>query len=131
MAEKVQGFGGRIVQSSPSLVTTVFGIPQTLEQMPHRAVQAALALRHQLAAERAADSEQPCPDVRLAVHLGQVVVDVQASDPTTHLLPVGETLSLPVRLLGQAMPGEILLSPQVGGWSRAGLNCMGERGQRA
>jgi hypothetical protein len=35
-------------------------------------------------------------------------------------LPLAETLSLPVRLLGQAAPGDILLSPQVGrqieGW---------------
>ena len=56
----------------------------------------------------------------MAVHLGQVLVDVQASDPTARLLPLGETLSLPVRLLGQAAPGDILLSPQVGrlveGW---------------
>ena len=56
----------------------------------------------------------------MAVHLGQVLVDIQASDPTTRLLPLGETLSLPVRLLGQAAPGDILLSPQSGrlveGW---------------
>ena len=56
----------------------------------------------------------------MAVHLGQVLVDVQASDPTAQLLPLGETLSLPVRLLGHAAPGDILLSPQVGrlveGW---------------
>jgi tetratricopeptide (TPR) repeat protein len=56
----------------------------------------------------------------MAVHLGQVLVDVEASEPTTRLLPLGETLSLPVRLLGQAAPGDILLSPQVGrlveGW---------------
>src|SRR5439155_10935746 len=84
------------------------------------AVQAALAIRHQLLEDRAADGRQPCPEVRMAVHLGQVLVDIQASNPTTRLLPLGETLSLPVRLLGQAAPGDILLSPQVGrlveGW---------------
>ena len=56
----------------------------------------------------------------MAVHLGQVLVDVQASDPTARLLPLGEILSLPVRLLGHAAPGDIVLSPQVGrlldGW---------------
>jgi AAA ATPase domain len=56
----------------------------------------------------------------MTVHLGQVLVDGQASDPTARLLPLGETLSLPVRLLGQAAPGDILLSPQIGrlaeGW---------------
>src|SRR5262245_10416968 len=88
--------------------------------MPQRAVQAALAIRHQLAEDQATDGRQPGPAVRMAVHLGQMLVDVQASDPTARLLPLGETLSLPVRLLGQAAPGDILLSPQVGrlveGW---------------
>ena len=120
IAEKVQGFGGRLVQSAPSPLTAVFGLPQTLEQMPQRAVQAALALRHQLAEDGEADGRPPGPEVRMTVHLGQVLVDVQASDPTARLLPLGETLSLPVRLLGHAAPGDILLSPQVGrlveGW---------------
>src|SRR5262249_58986280 len=89
-------------------------------QRPQGAVQAALALRHQLAEDEALDGRQPGPEVRMAVHLGQVLVDGQARDPTARLLPLGETLSLPVRLLGQAAPGDILLSPQVGqlveGW---------------
>ena len=120
IAEKVQGFGGCIVQHAPSPLTAVFGLPQTLEQMPQRAVQAALAIRHQLHEDQVSDGRQPGPEVRMAVHLGQVLVDVQASDPTAQLLPLGETLSLPVRLLGHAAPGDILLSPQVGrlveGW---------------
>jgi class 3 adenylate cyclase len=74
-------------------------------------VQLALAIRYQLAADRALDSGPPGPAVRMAVHVGQMLVDVQAHDPTAGLLPLGETLSLPVRLLGQAAPGDILLSP--------------------
>jgi DNA-binding NtrC family response regulator/tetratricopeptide (TPR) repeat protein/class 3 adenylate cyclase len=120
VAEKVQGFGGRLVQPAPMPLTAVFGLPQTLEQMPQRAVQAALALRHQLVEGQAADGKPSGLEVRMAVHLGQVLVDIQASDPTTRLLPLGETLSLPVRLLGRAAPGDILLSPQIGqlveGW---------------
>jgi transcriptional regulator with AAA-type ATPase domain len=120
IAEQVQGCGGRIVQHSSTPCTAVFGIPQTLEQMPQRAVQAALAIRHRLAEAGTADGRQPGPEVRMAVHLGQVLVDVQASDPTARLLALGETLSLPMRLLGHAAPGDILLSHQVGhlveGW---------------
>src|ERR671925_404060 len=120
LTEKAQGFGGRIVQSSLASLTAVFGLPQTLEQMLQRAVQTALAIRHRLAEDRAADGRQPGPEVRMAIHLGQVLVDAQASDPTAHLLPLGETLSLPVRLLGQGAPGDLLLSPQIGrlveGW---------------
>jgi DNA-binding NtrC family response regulator/class 3 adenylate cyclase len=120
IAEKIQGFGGRIVQPVPALLIAVFGLPQTLEQMPQRAVQATLTIRHQLADAWSPDSGQPGPEVRMAIHLGQVLVDGQASDPAAQLLPLGETLSLPVRLLGHAAPGDILLSPQVGrlveGW---------------
>ena len=51
MAEKVAGFGGVVLQGSPALCLVAFGLPRTLEQLPQRAVQAALAIRH-LAAER-------------------------------------------------------------------------------
>jgi hypothetical protein len=51
--------------------------------------------------------------VRQAVHWGQVLVDVGASDPTARVLPIEETLAEPVRLLGQAAPGEILVSTPV------------------
>jgi tetratricopeptide (TPR) repeat protein len=117
LVAKVQGFGGIVLQRSPSLLLVAFGIPRTLEQLPQRAVQAALALR-QLTAERA--GQAPCPALRLVVHWGEVLMDVQASDPTAQLRAIGETLAWPVRLLGQAAPGDILLSPELGplveGW---------------
>jgi hypothetical protein len=65
LVEKVQGFGGVVIQRSPSLLLVTFGMPQTLEQLPQRAVQAALALRH-LVVEGA--DHEPCPALRLAVH---------------------------------------------------------------
>ena len=114
---KVQGFGGVVLQRSPALLLVAFGIPRTLEQLPQRAVQAALALR-QLVAEVV--DQGPCPALRLVVHWGEVLVDAQASDPTAQLCALGETLAWPVRLLGQTAPGEILLSPAMGplveGW---------------
>jgi transcriptional regulator with AAA-type ATPase domain/predicted ATPase len=115
IAERVQGFGGVVMQRTPSLHLVAFGLPQTLEQLPLRAVQAALALRRLVADARAAVGSEPCPAVRQAVHWGQVLVDVQARDLTARLLAIGEALALPVRLLGQAAPGEILVSAQMGG----------------
>ncbi len=117
LLEKVQGFGGVVIQQGPSLLLVAFGIPNTLEQLPQRAVQAALVLRHLVTAAPDAASR---PELRLMVHWGQLVADPQAGDPTARLLPVGATLAWPVRLLGQAAPGEILVSPEVGrlveGW---------------
>jgi hypothetical protein len=43
--EKVQGFGGVVLQRGPSLLLVAFGLPHTLEQLPHRAVQTALVIR--------------------------------------------------------------------------------------
>jgi DNA-binding NtrC family response regulator/tetratricopeptide (TPR) repeat protein len=120
IVENVVGFGGLLLQRSPPLVLVAFGIPQTLEQLPQRAVHAALAMR-QLVVEAAGSAERAaCPEVRLAVHGGTIFVDTQARDPAARVLPVGDTLTLPVRLLGFTAPGEILLSSQVGraveGW---------------
>jgi tetratricopeptide (TPR) repeat protein len=117
LVTKVQGFGGVVLQRSPSLLLVAFGVPRMPEQLPQRAVQAALALR-QLVVEGAA--REPYPALRLVLHWGEVLVDVRASDPAAQLRALGETLAWPVRLLGHAAPGEILLSPEMGrlvaGW---------------
>jgi tetratricopeptide (TPR) repeat protein len=117
VVEQVRGFGGVLLPHVPSLLVVAFGVPQALEQAPQRAVQAALALRR-LVAETA--ERGPYPALRLAVHWGQVLVETGESDLPAGFLPIGETLVLPLRLLGQAAVGEILVSPVVGrliaGW---------------
>ena len=65
VAEKVAGFGGIVLQGSPSLCLVAFGLPQTLEQLPQRAVQAALAIRH-LAAEAQTSAGQAAGPMRAA-----------------------------------------------------------------
>ena len=113
LAEKVAGFGGVILQGSPSLCLVAFGLPQTLEQLPQRAVQAALAIR-QLAAEvQAVAGPMAGPVVRLAGHLGTLLVAEETEAAPGRWLAVGETLALPVRLLGQAAPGEVLVSAPI------------------
>jgi hypothetical protein len=81
LAAKAAGFGGVILQRSPALCLVAFGVPQTLEQLPQRAVQAALALR-QLAAEmQIAAGDVPGPSVRLAGHLGTLLVAEEPGAP--------------------------------------------------
>jgi DNA-binding NtrC family response regulator/tetratricopeptide (TPR) repeat protein len=120
LVEKVQGFGGRVVQRSPSLIMVAFGLPQTLEQLPQRAVQAALAIRQLVVEAEAQAGLGACPMVRQAVHWGSLLVEAQAHKPAARLLPVSDTLARPVRLLGHAAAGDILVSPEVGrlieGW---------------
>jgi transcriptional regulator with AAA-type ATPase domain/tetratricopeptide (TPR) repeat protein len=111
--EKVQGFGGVVLQRGPSLLLVAFGLPHTLEQLPHRAVQTALSIR-QMTAEGPDPGERALrPTVRQAVHWGQVLVDTGVRDTTARVLPIAETLAEPVRLLGQVEPGAILVSVPV------------------
>jgi DNA-binding NtrC family response regulator/tetratricopeptide (TPR) repeat protein len=106
--DHVAGFGGVVLARSPSRLTAAFGIPRALEQLPQRAVQAALAIRRLLG-----DAGEPRPDIRMAVHLGAVQVDTRAADPTARLLAVGDAVALPERLLGHAAAGEILVSAPI------------------
>jgi DNA-binding NtrC family response regulator/predicted ATPase len=118
--EKVQGFGGILVQRSPSLLLMAFGLPQAVEQLPQRAVQAALAIRHLTEDPKLLEGRQPYPEVRQAAHLGAALVEDQTGEAVARLLAVGDTLALPVRLLGRAGPADIVLSPALGrlvvGW---------------
>jgi len=106
IAERVSGFGGVFLARSPSRMTAVFGVPRAVEQLPERAVQAALAIQRGM-------SGAPRAELRMAVHLGTVQVDTATPDPAANLLAVGDTLALPERLLGHAGDGEILASAPV------------------
>lgn len=112
IAEKVQGFGGVLVQHTASLFVGLFGLPRALEQMPLRAVQAAFSIHNVLAEQDV--TEGVTPEVRVAGHLGAVLVDTQTNRSPGPWLAVGETLSLPVRLLGHAAAGEVLVSAHIG-----------------
>jgi len=107
IAERVEGFGGVFHERSPSRATAVFGVPRGLEQTPQRAVQAALAIQRAVA-----QAAWRGPDLRAAVHVGDVRIDIAAADPVARLFPIGDTLALAERLLGHAGAGEVLLSPQ-------------------
>ena len=114
IVDKASAFGGVVLQRAPALLMVVFGIPRALEQLPQRTVQAALAIRHLVTSGAPAGDAEPRPEVRMGIHLGAALVDGQAGDSAVRLLGLGETLSLPVRLLGHAGPGDILVSSQVG-----------------
>jgi class 3 adenylate cyclase len=112
LVEKVAGFDGIVLQDSPALCLVGFGLPQTLEPLPQRAVQAALAIRH-LAEAHTATGDMVDPVVRLAGHLGTLLVAGEAGASPGHWLAVEETVALPVRLLGHAAPGELLVSTPI------------------
>ena len=119
IAEKVQDFGGILLQHGPALFIVAFGIPQTLDQMPQSAVQAALMIQRFLT-EAVGRWWGAVPGAQAGGPPGRGARGCSGYSSCRQLLAAGDTLSLPVRLLGLSAPGEILVSPQVGrvveGW---------------
>ena len=111
IGEKLAGFGGVMVQRNPSLIVWAFGVPRALDQIAQRAVHGACAVRNLTAA---LTRREQVPELRIAVHLGTMVVDTASDDPVPGALPVGATLTLPIRLLARTRPGEILASEEIG-----------------
>ncbi len=107
IAERIAGFGGLFLGRSPSRLSALFGVPRALEQLPQRAVQAALSIRRQYA------DDPTIAELRMAVHLGTVRVDAGAPEEAGRVVPIGDTLALPERLLGHAAAGEILVSTPI------------------
>jgi class 3 adenylate cyclase len=112
IAEKIQELGGVFLRRSPPLMVAAFGLPHSLERMPHRAVQAALTIQRLLEDDQLRAGHAAGPELRQAVHLGPVLVDLGVSDPVMRLPAVRDTLALPMRLIGHTAPGEILASAQ-------------------
>lgn len=120
IGEKAQTFGGVLLQRDMPPLLVAFGLPQALEQLPQRAVQAALAIRQSMAEAQVAAGREPVPEIQQAIHLGQLLVSLRADKMPLPYPAVGEPLSAAVRLLGQARPGEVVVCPQLGqmlrGW---------------
>ncbi|MGH7310101.1 MAG: AAA family ATPase [Candidatus Rokuibacteriota bacterium] len=69
--EKVEGFGGRIQELTPTALVAAFGL-EPAEDAPRRAATAALAIRTLAARARTQDDERP--EVKLAIHTQQLTV---------------------------------------------------------
>jgi two-component system, NtrC family, response regulator AtoC len=120
IVRQLAGFGGIALQRAPSMFIAAFGVHGSLEQLPHHAVQAALAIRRVVAEMTRSCATEVGVEVRMAVHQGIALVDVQTRKSTARVLPTADTMTLILKLLGDTAAGEILLSPQVGqlveGW---------------
>ena len=78
LVEKVQSFGGRVEELSPSGIVAAFGL-EPVEDAPRRAAHAAMAM--QKAAERARLSDTEAPRLRIGIHVGQFLVGQTSGGP--------------------------------------------------
>jgi class 3 adenylate cyclase len=90
----------------------LFGAPIAHEDHAHRAIRAALAIQHDLAALRADVARLHGVEFRLRVGIntGPVVVGAIGRDLRMDYTAVGDTTNLAARLLNIATPGQIVVS---------------------
>ncbi len=106
VAEKVQTFGGRIEERSPTGVVAAFGL-DPIEDAPRRAAHAAMAVHK--AGERAR-GEGEAPEIKLAIHVAQALVGYGAGSVEIDLNAKHEALTILESLLSRAETNTIVVS---------------------
>jgi DNA-binding NtrC family response regulator/tetratricopeptide (TPR) repeat protein len=106
LLEKIQTFGGRIEEMSPTGIVAAFGL-EPVEEAPQRAALAAAAVHK--AAERAKDGEGPGIQVRSGIAVRRVLVGVSRGGSQIDLEGKREAWAVLDTLLGMSEPGAILV----------------------
>jgi class 3 adenylate cyclase/tetratricopeptide (TPR) repeat protein len=105
--DEVHQTEGTVNQFLGDGVMALFGAPVALEDAPHRALRAALAIQRGL--HSLGEGAAPLP-LRIGLHSGPVVVGRIGDDLRMDYTAVGDTTNLAARLQQLARPGEILVS---------------------
>ena len=107
---EVERFGGTTEKFVGDAILAVFGIPQTHEDDPERAVRAALAAHERFAAfaEHVRDSYRAEVGLRIGVNTGDVVASREGA-ARGELMVSGDAVNVAARLQQGAKPGEVLV----------------------
>ena len=76
LIDKLQTFGGRVEEVTPTSVVAAFGVDPA-EDAPRRAAHAAMAIHKR--AERAREDKSRTPGVKIGIHVAQVLIGRSAS----------------------------------------------------
>jgi DNA-binding NtrC family response regulator/tetratricopeptide (TPR) repeat protein len=76
VTDKLQTFGGRVEELTPTRVTASFGV-DPVDDAPRRAAHAAMAIQKR--AERAREAKSRTPGLKIGIHVAQVLVGRSAS----------------------------------------------------
>jgi class 3 adenylate cyclase len=107
---EVERFGGTTEKFVGDAILAVFGIPQTHEDDPERAVRAALAAhdRFEAFAARVRDDYGAEVGLRIGVNTGEVVASREAA-ARGELMVSGDAVNVAARLQQGASPGDVLV----------------------
>ncbi len=103
---KITTFGGRLEELAATGIVAAFGL-DPVEDAPRRAAHAAMAI---LRATQRARAEGEAVDIRLAIHVGEVVVGQASGTAEMALESKQESWALLGALLAQAEPNSIVVS---------------------
>ena len=107
---EVERFGGTTEKFAGDAILAVFGIPQTHEDDPERAVRAALAAHDRFTAfaDRVRTGYRAEVGLRIGVNTGEVVAGREAA-AGGELMVSGDAVNVAARLQQSAKPGEVLV----------------------
>ena len=103
---KITTFGGRLEELAATGIVAAFGL-DPVEDAPRRAAHAAMAI---LRATQRARAEGEAVDIRLAIHVGEVVVGQASGTAEMALESKQESWALLGALVAQAEPNSIVVS---------------------
>jgi transcriptional regulator with AAA-type ATPase domain/tetratricopeptide (TPR) repeat protein len=103
---KITAFGGRLEELAATGIVAAFGL-EPVEDAPRRAAHAAMAI---LRAAQRARTEGEAVDIRLAIHVGEVVVGQASGTAEMALESKQESWALLGALLARAEPNSIVVS---------------------
>ncbi len=106
VVEKIATFGGRLEELAATGVVAAFGL-EPVEDAPRRAAHAAMAI---LRGTQRARTEGEAVDIRLAIHVGEVVVGQASGTAEMALESKQESWALLGALVAQAEPNSIVVS---------------------
>ncbi|HYA09157.1 MAG TPA: adenylate/guanylate cyclase domain-containing protein, partial [Gaiellaceae bacterium] len=107
---EVERFGGTTEKFAGDAILAVFGIPQTHEDDPERAVRAALSAHDRFTAfaDRIRAEHRAEVGLRIGVNTGEVVAGREAA-AGGELMVSGDAVNVAARLQQSAQPGEVLV----------------------
>jgi len=107
LAEKAEGFGGRVEGLGPLSVVAAFGL-ESVEDAPRRAAHAAIAMRK--AAERARRATSQDVGTRIAIHATRGLVGHTGEGLLIDLAATAQAYAALETLIAAAEPGAIMVS---------------------
>ncbi len=115
MIELINAWQGNILDFVGDAIVVVFGAPRPNEAASSNAVACAVSMQLRMAAINQWNREQGYPDIAhgIGIHAGEAILGNIGSATRTKYDMIGRNVNLTSRIEGQALGGQILITPEV------------------